>query len=160
MRKLIPIVLFFIPLEFYAQNSPLGIYYNYFGAELIINSDSTFNYIRKFDLSSSWTNGNWMVRNDTVYLTTILVFDTLISTNNKSIIVLSDDNKSSSLKESEYAISQISSGGQNQHLFIDKYYFRKNRLIEIDQNGKLITQKKSYVSKTKYIPWFIKKENQ
>jgi len=158
MNRLLSIILIILPLGVYNQNAIPGIYGNNFGEELRLNADSTFNYTWRFDLSSSWTNGKWKANNDTVYLMAVLVFDTLRCIGDKDSLVLSNDYQSKEISKSDYAISQISTGGQDRHIFSKKYYYNKNRLIEIDCNGKLNTKKRSYLSNKKYNPWYIKKK--
>lgn len=61
-------VLMFLSSNLFAQNNIIGHYKNHFGNRIKINSDFTYNYTYYFDLISSWTNGTWSVKKDTIYL--------------------------------------------------------------------------------------------
>ena len=77
MKKIIQVLILFCFFSVNAQDTIIGEYYNYFGSELKLNPDSTFNYTFRFDMCSSWTNGRYKVKKHTIYFEFIPVYDTL-----------------------------------------------------------------------------------
>ena len=152
--------LFLIPLPLYVQGQVPGEYYNNFGSTLKFNTDSTFEYTWRYDLSGTWTKGTWRLDQDTIYMKTVSVYDTLtyIDENTNSVrdsLVLSLDQKSESITDEEHWTNLLTSGGQNRHPVPEKLYYRKGKLFEIDKNGKLIRKRVRGVwSNKKRIPWY------
>ena len=146
----------------FGQDKYIGIYKDRFAESLKLKSDSTFVHNYRFDLAMSWTTGKWNVQNDTIYLTTELVVDTLQIRNseNKVIrdsLVLSTDKKNDRIEQDEFHVSTLSSGGQNRHKPPNKAYWKKNRLYRINQNGSLDLRKiKAFWSNKKYKTYFRK----
>jgi len=163
MKHLAVATFLFCQLTLNAQNHSLkllGKYQDYFGSNIEIRSDSTFTYYWHFDLGASWSKGTWSVKNDTVYLKTILLYDTLRYNNNdgKSVdsLVLSDEEKPK-LMTSPNIIGMLSSGGQNRQPCPDKLFYQKDKLFDIGKDGKLITKKiRGFWSKKKWDPWYFK----
>lgn len=140
----------------------VGEYYDHFGNRLKINSDSTFIHKWNFDLASSWTKGKWNVKHDTIYFTTIPIFDTLRLSEKKDSLILSLT-EIPTLRTYPNAIlpQLLSSGGQNRREIDMKLYFKSDKLYRIDSLGMLITQKVTgFSSQEKYNTWFIKKQKQ
>lgn len=163
------ILLNFISIT-YGQHGISGKYHNHFGDHLILNSDSTYVYNHHFDLSSSWSNGKWKIKNDTIYFIYIPVYDTyndtLITLKNKTefikgdSLVLSDDNKPGRITYMDAISSKISSGGQNRDPNPSKLFYKSEKLYEIGQNGRLIVRKrKEFWSQKKFKPYYIKDRN-
>lgn len=146
-----------------AQTQVFGEYHNFFGYHLKLNSDFTFNYSFSFDLMSSWTNGVWTIKNDTIFLTAHLVLDTFRTQkdemgNFKDSLILSSDSKPEIVGISEVLSNALSSGGQNRQLIPPKLFYRKNRLYEITSEGKLKKKKiKGWTNKMR-VPWYIRNE--
>jgi hypothetical protein len=139
----------------------IGQYRDNFGSAIEIKADSTFHYSWAFDLSASWSQGTWSIKNDTIYFKMIPVYDTLRYKNNvgKTVdsLVLAGDEHPKLITRMDNAIDMLSSGGQNRSQYPAKLFFRNERLYEIDQNGKLIKQKlRGFWSNTKWVPWYFK----
>ena len=153
-----------------AQIKICGIYRDYFGCQFEIYPDSTFRYTFGFDTESSWSKGKWKIKNDTVYFTTILVFDTIKYIDPKTNLAadslfLSIDEKSNLGFDSVYImrnrekvyIPVYNLKTQNTHPAIDKLYYRKNKLYEITPDGKLKSKKvKGFWTQKKVPSWFVK----
>ena len=158
-------VLFFGFLKVVGQESVVGEYYNYFGSNLKINADSTFKYTWRFDLASSWTKGKWKVKNDTIFLEVIPVYDTLkyYSGGGKVLrdsLLLSLDEKSESITSEQFAMYSLTGGGQDKESIPKKLYYRNGRLFGIKENGDLRRKRvKGFMTNRKYVPWYIKKED-
>jgi hypothetical protein len=138
----------------------VGHYRDYFGNHIDINSDSTFKYSYFFDLMSSWTRGTWRKKNDTIYLKTILIYDTLKykEGNGKFVdsLVLSKDEKPELITSPDIT-GMFSAGGQNRVLCPNKLFFDNNKLFCVDSNGKLIKKKvKGFWTAKKWDPWYFK----
>ena len=169
MKKLYLIPFLIASLYCTAQNIKVGEYSNYFGSSLKLNSNFTFNYTWHFDLESSWTNGTWSISKDTIYLKTILVFDTLRFLNDqgyplKDSLILSDNSngqfKIVGSKTKAFMFSELSSGGQNRRTSPDKLFYKNKRLYGIDKNGKLIKKKnKDFWTNKYYNPWYFIRES-
>lgn len=159
----------FFSLILLAQNEKSGSYKDHFGSELILNKDFSFDYKWHFDLVHSWTNGTWNIINDTIYLTAIPIFDTLryIDSANKILsdsLILSIDKKAESVlvpsnkKQKGIPIAMVAfTGGQNSHPFPQKLFYERGRLFEINNEGKLITQKMPAILTNNFFdPWYFK----
>ena len=118
----------------------------------------------RFDLSASWTIGSWSVKNDTIYFAARTVYDTLRLFNQEmnshiDTLVLSLDSKSTKITSVEFAMNEITSGGQNRYPMPSRLFFRNERLYEIDKYGRLIKKKiKGIWSNKKYNPWYFRQE--
>ncbi len=146
----------------FGQDKIVGIYNDRFSESIELKADSTFIHNYRFDLSSSWTVGKWKFSNDTLYLKTELVLDTLntITVENKitkDSLVLSSDLKSNRIDIQEYAINLISGGGQNRVKPPNKLYYKRKRLYRINENGTLDLRKLiAFWSNKKYKTYFTK----
>ncbi len=166
IRTNITIILFLIlTVSSSGQVIKTGKYHNFFSSELTLNPDSTYYYAYHFDLSSSWSSGKWTINNDTIYLINIPIFDTV--NYNDSIgsfkpspgdsLILSMDQKSERISSGSAIISLICSGGQNRSPNPVKLVYKKEKLFEVGQNGKLI-KKRIYCPfrQKKFKPYYIK----
>jgi hypothetical protein len=131
-----------------------------FGEKLEFLQDSSFKHTWRFDLSSSWTNGKWKMENDTIYLSPLLIMDTLTIRNSenqymKDSLVLSNDETSDRIEIVEYVRSLISGGGQYRRQ-PPKELFKKNRkLFTLLDNGmRDNTKYESIMSRKKYKSYF------
>lgn len=147
------------------QEKYAGIYKDKFSESLELKDDSTFIHKWRFDLSSSWTTGKWNVKNDTIYLTTEFVMDTLSIRNseNKVIhdsLVISSDHKTERIEQNEFLISTLSSGGQNRYEPPNKLFWKRNKLYRISENGTLDLRKvKAFCNNKKYKTSFRKQSD-
>ena len=146
----------------FGQDKYVGIYKDRFSESIELKSDSTFTHKWRFDLGSSWTNGKWRIINDTIYLKTELVMDTLQFRNSENKVVrdslvLSSDQKIDRIELNELIISSISSGGQNRYEPPTKIYWKRNKLYRINENGTLDQRKvKAFWTDKKYKTYFRK----
>ncbi|MFI1770312.1 hypothetical protein [Thalassobellus citreus] len=163
MRLTELILILLISKVCFGQDKYIGFYYDRFHETIELKADSTFIHNYRFDLSSSWTTGKWKSKNDTIYLTTILVKDTvrLMNSSHKTIndsLVLSADQKIDRIEPNEYFLNQISSGGQNRQNPPRKLFWKKERLYRIKENGNLdLSKAKQFWTRKKYKTYFIKK---
>ncbi len=147
----------------FGQDKYVGFYYDRFHETIELKADSTFIHNYRFDLSSSWTTGKWNSKNDTIYLITTLVKDTvrLMNSSHKTVndsLVLSADQKVERIQPMGYNLSQISSGGQNRFKPPNKLYWKKEKLYRIKRNGNLdFSKAKQFWTRKKYKTYFIKK---
>ncbi len=142
------------------NNELIGKYQNYFGSHIQINEDSTFSYSWHFDLMSSWSKGRWSIKNDTLYLKTIPIYDTLSYTDKTGkmvdSLVLSDDDKPERVTTPNF-IGMLSAGGQNRQACPDKLFYDGEKLFGITKQGRLIKEKlMGFWSKQKWVPWYFK----
>ena len=159
MKFIISILLLFL---INAQNEKIeGEYCNHFGSHLKIYSNRTFLYKWNFDMTSSWSKGNWKMKNDTIYFEVIPVYDTLRISNLKDTLLLSMDEKPELITEKNGSITQfLSSGGQNRYKISTKLYFDGEKLIEIKKNGKLDRkERKAFWENKKYTTYYQKCNN-
>tara|TARA_R110002033_G_scaffold170670_3_gene213770 strand:+ start:8068 stop:8523 length:456 start_codon:yes stop_codon:yes gene_type:complete len=146
----------------FGQNNIVGNYYSRINGKIEFKADSTFIHKYSFDLSSSWTKGKWNVENDTIYLTTELVMDTLQIRNSENKIlrdslVVSIDQKIDRVEQNEYIISTLSSGGQNRVKPPKKVFRKRKKLYLINENGTLDLRKlKGFWTDKKYHTYFKK----
>jgi hypothetical protein len=139
----------------------IGKYRAYYGHSLELRDDSTFRYEWRFDLASSWTVGQWKVSNRTVYLNIKNVYDTLAREGRPDSLVLSYDEKSNRVNIEEFAIGQISSGGQNRKIdrITDRLAIRGKRLYLMSQVGQVLRTKESGIwDKKKRPTYYFKAE--
>jgi hypothetical protein len=146
----------------FGQDRYLGIYKDRFSESIELNSDSTFVHNYTFDLSSSWTTGKWKVSNDTIYLKSELVFDSLqIRDSNgnkiKDSLVLSADHKINRIEVNEFIMSSLSSGGQNRVKPPNKIYWKRKKLYRFNNDDTLDFRKvKAFWTDKKYGTYFRK----
>lgn len=144
-----------------AQEKLFGEYQNNFGETLILNQDKTFEYTWKFDLASSWNVGTWRSENEkNIYLTVNEINDTLKS-DNKIRLVLSSDKISNEIKNEEYALTEISGGGQSRKLPPKKLIIGNGNLYSYSGDGKIQNKKLPSVMTANVLskPWFEKTSN-
>lgn len=146
----------------FGQDKYVGIYNARFSESIELKTDSTFIHNYRFDLSSSWTIGKWKVKNDTIYLTTEFLMDTLQIRNSENKVtidslVLSNDQKVDSIEQNEFIVSNLSGGGQNRFIPPNKLYWKRERLYRINENGNLDFRKvKAFWTDKKYKTYFRK----
>ena len=154
------IILFLITLSLNQKKDFFG-EYNMYGAKITLNKDYTFEYNSYFDTTSFWTKGNWKVKNDTIYLSPILIYDTIRISGKKDYLRLSCSKKSNViLAKSPEEIYWPECNGQQAETIIKKVYYKKGKLFKIKPNGQLVTEKEKKIlrrSDEYYNPWFTKK---
>lgn len=162
MRLTDLILILFISKLTFGKEKYVGIYKDRFSESIELKADSTFMHKWQFDLSASWTTGKWHVKNDTIYLKTELVMDTLQIRNSENKVVrdslvLSSDLKSKRIEQNEFIGSLISGGGQNRYKPPKRIYWQRNRLYRINENGTLDQRKlKAFSTDKKYKTYFRK----
>ncbi|MBB6324960.1 hypothetical protein FHS59_000575 [Algoriphagus iocasae] len=164
MRTLLLITVLLINTFCYGQSKLEGTYSNFFGEKIEFRKDLTFKHSWYFDLASSWTEGTYKMFNDTVYLRTKLVLDTLEILNNKNefvkdSLVVSVDNESNRIDIIEFASSGISGGGQNRLKPPDELIIKRNKLYRLDEMGKLKIKKDKIYRQLKNIRLTFSKKN-
>ena len=162
MRKVTLFILFFqLQLFCLGQDMIVGAYRDHFGEKLEFLNDSIFKHTWNFDLASSWTKGKYSLSNDTIFLKSILIKDTLTIRNSankiiKDSLVVSRDDESSRIENIEFLMSEISGGGQYRKLPPEKLYLKKNKLFRLRDNGKIDKSKfKDWWSNKKFKTYFI-----
>ncbi|MGS2727910.1 hypothetical protein ACU8DI_14970 [Psychroserpens sp. BH13MA-6] len=146
----------------FGQDKYVGIYKDRFSETIELKSDSTFIHNYTFDLSSSWTTGKWKVSNDTIYLKSELVSDSLQirDSEGKSIkdsLVLSADLKINRIELNDFIMSALWSGGQNKVKPPKKLYWKRKKLYRINNDKTLDLRKvKAFWSDKKYETYFRK----
>ncbi len=175
MKYLITIKICFLVLLANAQSKYYGQYSSYVGT-LIIYSNSTFEYSKPMGcLARSCVYGNCTLKNDTIYFIKVPVFDTVQFEKSNNIyfdsLVVSLDRKTERISKEQFAEYSEITGGQDTSLNIEKLFYKKEKLYEIEPNGKLRTKKirrqfKKPTSlgmyfyllkeKKKFVPWYTK----
>ncbi len=145
MRLSIPIVILLLCLS--QDNYPRGTYNDHFGESIEFLPNNEFKFYYQFDLAASWSNGQWQVSNDTIYLKCVPILDTLElrDANNKFIkdtLVLSIDPKVDRISTDEYVITSLSAYGQNKISPPAKLLFKNKKLYRIGENGKIETKRR------------------
>ncbi len=146
------------------QSNVIGKYQAYFGKRITLNENNTFLYNWNFDVCSSWSYGKWFLKNDTIELQIINLYDTLVVENKsngvyKDSLVTALTFNPKRITSNEYIPVYLLSGGQNRQPLPLKFLFRKNKLIEINENGKLLTKKvKGFGTNKKIKTWYIKSD--
>ena len=137
--RFIIIVLVGFQLNTYGQKWT-GKYQDYFGHSIEFYRDSTFKYEYRFDLLHTWAVGKWKVNKDTIHLNfeDLRVYDTLIRDNRPDSLIESRDEKSNRLTAEEFAMMQMSSGGQSSEGISDKLLLTGKRLYQINNKGKRV----------------------
>lgn len=138
-----------------------GNYHNYFGSEIRFNSDSSFLYSWKFDISSSWTKGTWTFCKDTIYLTATSIYDTLYYKDAwgkyQTKQILSENEFSEKIIDTTNLLTNYSdSYVQNLQPIPNKLLWKRHKLYEI-LNGKVKKViRLSIWSKKKWPRYFVK----
>lgn len=143
-----------------AQEKIVGIYQNELGECLVLNSDNTFEYTWKLDLSSSWNVGTWQIKEDKfIYLKINEIKDTLI-VKDELKMVLSYDKISNTILHNEYITNIVSSGGQSRKLPPNRLLFKDGIIYTYSKKDKIQNKKtKGLIDKSVLVkPWFEKKE--
>lgn len=142
-----------------AQTSIVGNYKDNFGYQIEIFNDSTFEFNYQFDLASGWSIGKWKIIGDTIILTPTPIMDTLIRMSEPDSLVLSLNKTTERVSEEQFAIDNITSGGQLPDYVPKKLVFKKERLYEVKKNGKLKKKKvRGLFTKKKFVPRYEKIE--
>ena len=163
MKTIALIIIILLSIQAKAQIEINGEYSSHFGEKIILKPDSTFEFKWHFDLAGSWTNGKWKYEKRTITLEPIYIYDTLVVEDIngnfvKDSLVYSIDSNSNKITQVDYAMNLLSSGGQNKVPPPIKLFYKKNKLIAIGENGKLIKKKvRGFGTKNKYRPWYLKK---
>jgi hypothetical protein len=156
-------VVIFLTLSFtsFGQKKITGQYRDYFGSRIQLNADSSFKYSWNFDMSASWTKGQWTFRHDTIYFHMVPTYDTLRKITASGVsdsLILSTDEFPERFTQTQFAGMPLSSGGQNRMTYPEKLFFRKGRLYNV-RDGKLVVKKqKGWWSNKKWDPWFFKSD--
>lgn len=149
MKLVTVFVIVLVQTACFGQVSIIGTHKSYFGEKLELKSDHTFHYTWRFDMASSWTTGEWTVSNDTLYLTPILVFDTLKVLNAANVVqdtlVLSSDVIASRIGKKEFIYASISSGWQHRKKPPVRLYIENGKLFTVLANGQLDRRKRKPV---------------
>lgn len=134
-----------------------GLYADFFGERITLHADGNFDHEWHFDMASSWTKGTWRISNDTIYLTTVLVLDTLTKSNKLDSMVLSMNKTSERIDEMTFISSLISGGGQNRVKPPSRLYYHKKKLYLLKPDGRPDTSKKrGHWSGKMYPTWYVK----
>ena len=159
MRLFLSIIL---SLQFnfgFSQTNFIGKYKDYSGYSIEFKSDQTFEFNYQFDLASGWALGTWNRHEDTIQLIPTLILDTLIREGIPDSLVLSLDITSERITMEQFAIDQITSGGQLPTYVPEKLLYRNNRLYKFDKKGKVKRKKeKGVLTQKKYDPSFFRTE--
>jgi len=134
-----------------------GKYNTYYGCKLELKADSTFKHDWHFDLASSWAVGHWSVSNRILYLNFESVYDTLVRENKPDSLVLSADEKSNKINETEFLSHLLSSGRQlprNDNGLTNRLAIRRNRLYLVDKDWQLIKKRESNIGTKKKRPTY------
>lgn len=134
-----------------------GKYNTYYGCSLELRADSTFKHDWHFDLASSWAVGQWTVSNGIVYLNFKSVYDTLVRENKPDSLVLSADEKSNKIDQTEFLSYLLSSGRQlprNDNGLTNRLAIKRNRLYLVDKDWQLMKKKESNIGTKKKRPTY------
>lgn len=164
-----------------AQDRISGSYYDYFDNKLHLNRDSTFLHEFHFDLVYSWASGKYGVRNDTLYLTVIPVFDTIRYKNTTtdlitdSLILSTDQNSNIGFDSADTYDNGIrkriyiaEEKWQNTFPIPDRLLYKKRKLFFIKHDGKLSRGRVSPIwpvrrklgGNKKIHTWYIKRQEE
>jgi hypothetical protein len=135
----------------------VGNYSNQIGSTLVLKKDYTFAEDYNIHMYADWCNGRWTRLKDTIYLTTVPIYDTLKLPYRPDSLVLSQTREPKVITdENEFVISRLSC---SQYIRPNrKFLFRKNRLYVIDSLGKLEIKKTFRMPNgKKYTTWFVRK---
>lgn len=145
----------------FGQDKYVGLYNDRFSENIELKTDSTFIHHYRFDLASSWTIGKWKVHNDTIFLNTKLLMDTLQTRNSENKIirdslVISADLKPNRIEKVEHLSYLLSSGGQNKVKPPEKMLWKRKKIYRITKEGKV--EKIKIVNGDKYKTYFRKQK--
>ncbi len=154
----------FIQLFCFGQSKLEGSYLNKFGERLVFENDSIFSHTWQFDLASSWTKGTYRISNDTIYLRTTLIYDTLEIVNSenefiKDSLVVSIDETSNSIRNEEFVMSLVAGGGQNRLPPPDKLVLVRGKLFRLNKLGIIDKSKKKQTLTDKSFKTYFFKRN-
>jgi hypothetical protein len=163
MKILTTTLLILNSLVLFSQEAVIGHYRDFFGSRLYLNADSTFKYTWNFDMLSSWTKGTWTIRQDTVYLNMVPLYDTVgvrkLDGSEHDSLILSTDESPERITQIQLAGTMLAGGGQNRQAYPEKLVFKKDRLYKL-RNGRLETQKQKGIgSGRKWDPWYFKSDD-
>lgn len=102
-----------------------------------------------------WATGYWTMSDDKIILEFIAIYDTLTKPNKADSLVLSIDERSNRINEEEFAISNLTSGGQKTEESFRLVQKRK-RLFPLDKNGRIIRTRRRGIWPQKKWPWGYK----
>jgi len=131
-----------------------GKYNDNFGHTLELKDDSTFRLEWRFDLVKTWAIGQWTFSDDIIVLKFTDIYDTLTRTDKPDSLILSNDEKSNKINEEEFAINQLSSGGQKHVGITDRLRLKRQRLYLADKNGRPFKGKQPGIWTTKKKPTY------
>jgi hypothetical protein len=122
------------------------IYSDGHGSKIEFRSDSTFLHTYRFDMISSWSSGKWSVKNDTVFLTMIPVYDTVKVFNKNGAFTHYDKAKADSpipkMQVRHDGVATASTGKWQNYLPTPpKLYLKNGRLYNVDEKGNPIQKK-------------------
>jgi len=147
MIKLKFILLILISLIIFPEKQIEGKYIDHFGQSIEFLPNSKYKFYYQFDLAASWSNGEWKITNDTIYLKYVPVMDTLELRDSekkfvKDSLVLSMDSEINRIDIEEYAISSLSAYGQNKIIPPKKLILMNGKLYRIKEDGSIETEKR------------------
>lgn len=146
MKYLITIKICFLVLLANPQNKYFGEYSGYNG-NIIIDSNYCFKYSVQINcFQGTFIIGKWTQKNDTIYFTKTVLFDTIrTELDNQSYIdslVVSNNGRIETIKKENYIKYLEESAWESQFLHnAEKLFYKKEKLYEIKPNGKLNTKK-------------------
>jgi hypothetical protein len=143
------------------QDKIIGKYKDNFGSEFLFNSDSTYEFNNTYHNTGFWSKGKWKVKNDTIFLKAIPIYDTLRISGKKDSLILSRTKTPKLILASSVGKIIWPESSSEQDLHNGKLFFRDDKLYKIDREGKLITAKKTHSfsrSIEKFDPWFTRIE--
>ena len=157
----VKLIIFFILSFFSTKKIIFGEYFMY-NAKIKLNTDYTFEYDGYSETCSFWTKGTWKYKSDTIYLTPILIYDTIRIVGRKDSLSLSCAKTPNLILATSYdEIIWPRCSGQQSNNFYKKLFYKNDKLLQIKQNGKLITKKRKksfFIKEEYYNPWFEKKQ--
>lgn len=146
-----------------------GTYQDYFGSKLTMNEDSTFNYSNHVCLSYSWTNGTWELKEDSLFLRPVFVYDTLQIDNETSEIPSLNAKSELFVHHPDSDFTFIDLLQFSPHLTHNQnlqpppsiLIYRKERLYQFDKEGKLMTKKlRGLANRKKWPPYYFRIEEE
>jgi len=165
MKNVFTILFLLFLIQTNSQSQFVGKYKDYWEHELKLNSDSSFIYSLDVCKRFGWTIGTWSVKNDTIHLKQITLYDTIrfrncdkkvridslvVSRNLKSKIILCPD----SIDNTYTGVTQIIAN------FKTKFYKKRDRLYLIDEKGQLIKEEWYVLPSKERFPLYYFKEKE
>jgi len=151
MKTILTTFILFLTTNVFCQRHVVGKYYHNFGHVLFLKNDGSYEFKTSFDLSSSWSNGTWSLKKDTVFLINTPIFDTLKAGQDRDTLVLSSNSKSERIDSMSYIATVLSGGGQNRTSHPLKLLVKKNALLVVGTDGKVVTKDLYDPMRQKYI---------